>query len=347
MGAVSSDTAAHPLPEVEQPAAARMLAGLRRSKWILWRLAFGVLTLLLVSILIFLATSVLPGDAARAILGYDASDAAVAELRAQLGLDRSPLAQHISWLGGVLQGDLGMSLTARQPVIDLVGPRAVNTAALLVVSLVVAVPLSLLLGCWTAVRRDGLLDRVVQGAALVLMAVPDFIVGLILVLVFATTVLHLLPAVTMLPFGESAFQHPNVLILPAATIVIALVPYLILMVRAAMIDALESEYVEMARLKGVRERRIVFMHALPNALAPILQALALATAWTAGGIVVVEFLFNYPGLGSGIANAIASRDVPMIQAIALILATLIVVTNLIADVLTVLTTPRLRTEPAR
>jgi peptide/nickel transport system permease protein len=316
-------------------------------RWIGLRLLLGVGTLLVVTFLIFLATSVLPGDAARSILGYDASPQALEELREQLGLNEPPLNQMLAWLGGVLTGDLGTSLTAKQPVAEYVAPLAVNTLTLMGAALLVSVPVSFLVGSWAAGHRDSAGDRVAQGVSLVLLAVPDFIIGILLVMLLATNVLQLLPAVTIIPSGQSIFAHLEFVVLPALTIALALIPYLTLMIRTAVSDTIESEYVLMARLKGVSEWRIIASHALRNALGPILQSLALAIAWSAGGVVVIEVIFNYPGLGRALKDAIGARDLPVIQAVTLMLASLIVITNLLADVLTVLVTPRLRTEQGR
>jgi peptide/nickel transport system permease protein len=340
-------TSLEPIPNVsgavDGARSRRVLRAVAPYRWVAIRLGLGLLTLFIVSLLIFVATSVLPGDAARAILGRQARLEALVQLRHELGLDRPLVDQYLSWISGVLTGDLGTSLTAQVPVSSLVGPAAANTFTLMFLGLLIAVPLSIGIGCITAVRRDTRVDRLAQFASLILTATPEFIIGIVLVLVFSTAVFQVLPAVALIPAEDSAFQHLDQLVLPVATVVLLITPYLVMLIRAAVIDALESEYVVMARLKGLSERRVVLHHAFRNALAPTLQALALSVAYLTGGLVVVEFLFNYPGLGGALANAVATRDLPMIQAVVLTLAATVIVANLLADLLTVLATPRLRT----
>lgn len=320
---------------------------LSRYRWVLWRVVLAVVTLGIASLLIFWVTLALPSDAARIILGPEASPEGLEQFRQEFGLDQPFINQYWQWLTNVVRGDFGHSIAARQPVAALLGTQAFNTATLLVVTLAVAVPVALLLGGLAALKRDRLVDRVFQGMSLVLIAVPDFIVGMVLILVFATGVFQILPAVTLISPTETTLQHPLTLILPGATVGLAIIPYLGLTTRAAMIDVLGSDYIAMARLKGVPERQVIFRHALLNVLAPVLQGLALVIAWLAGGIVVVEFVFNYPGVGGALVHAVGARDVPMIQAVVLLLATVVVTANLIADVMTVLVTPRLRTEGKR
>jgi peptide/nickel transport system permease protein len=311
--------------------------------WILNRLALAVVSLFLVSVLVFAATQALPNDPARAILGHEAAPAAVASLRAQLGLDRPLVSQYWSWLEGILTGDLGTSFATQEPVSQLVGPYLANSAILAGLALAFVIPLSLVLGVLTATRRDRLGDNAFNAFSVVVYALPEFVVGIILVTLFSTVVWTLLPAVALVPPGDSPLSHLEALILPIATLVLVTVPYLARLVRAAMIEALESDYVELARLKGMSQRRVVVAHALPNALVPSLQGLALIIGYLAGGIVIVEVVFDYPGVGSLLANSITARDLPVVQAVILILATVYIVVNLLADIGTVLLTPRLRT----
>jgi peptide/nickel transport system permease protein len=228
-------------------------------------------------------------------------------------------------------------------VADLVGSRVVNSMALLMFAALIGIPTGILLGAYSAVRRDTRFDELALLAAFGLAALPEFVVGMVLVIVFATTVFQVLPGVALIPSGETPFSHLDALVLPVATLALAVIPYLFRLVRASMIDVLESDYVQMARLKGMPERNVLLRHALPNALVPAIQASALVLAYLAGGIAVVEFLFAYPGLGSGLTDAIANRDLPMIQVSVLILATGVVIFNLVADLLTIYMTPRLRT----
>jgi len=315
--------------------------------WILRRAAFGVVVLFVVSLIIFGATQALPGDPARAILGREATPAFVAELNAQLNLNRPFVTQYTDWLTGVLSLDLGTSLAARESVASLLGPRMVNSFVLMFLVAVIAIPLSIALGAITAIRRDRGLDRGTFIASLVLTALPEFVTGLLLVLLLATSVFHVLPAVAAFPSGDLPMTHPRELALPVLTLVLAIFPYLYRLVRATMIDVLESDYISMARLKGMPERRVMLRHALPNALVPVIQGSALMLVYMLGGIVVIEFLFAYPGLGTLLTDGVTNRDVPVIQGVALVLAAAVVLFNLLADALTVFVTPRLRTGAAR
>ncbi|MDX6598998.1 MAG: peptide/nickel transport system permease protein [Gaiellales bacterium] len=311
--------------------------------FIVWRVMHGVLTLFGVSLIIFLATQALPGDAASAILGRNATPQSLAALRTQLGLDASPLQQYLDWLRGLATGDFGQSLTGDVPVTDLLRDRLVNSLTLVVLAGGISIPLSLAIGAYAAVRRDGVFDTSSSIVTLVLAAVPEFIAGVALIIVFATSAFHVLPAVTFLSPGQVPWSTPRQLVLPVATLVIAVTPYIARLMRASMVEVLQSDYIEAARLKGLTNHSITWRHAAPNALGPALQAIALTLSYLAGGIVVVEYLFNYPGIGQAFQSAVATRDLPTIQAIALLIASIYVVANLAADVATILVTPRLRT----
>jgi peptide/nickel transport system permease protein len=313
------------------------------SKFLLRRIGLGVLTLFLVSVIVFAATQALPGDAARAILGRDATPQRLAALRSQLHLNESVLAQYTHWLGGIVSGNFGTSAATQQPVSQLLSGRLGNSAFLVLVAALIAVPLSIGFGVWMAVRRDHLIDHVGSTASLVLAALPEFVIGIALVLLFATSVFHILPAVSLLPPGDHAWQHLDAVVLPAATLVLAVTPYISRIMRGSMVEVLESEYVTMARLKGLPERTVILRHAVPNAIVPAIQVSALQLAWMAGGVVVVEFVFSFPGIGASLVDAVGNRDVPVVQALALIIAAVYVVLNLLADVTTILVTPRLRT----
>ena len=326
---------------VAPPSARSRWSGL----WLIRRLGLGVVVLFVVSLIVFFATQALPADPARAILGREATPERLDALRAQLGLDRPILEQYIEWLGGALRLDFGTSLAADESVGSLLAGPLVNSLVLLLMAGGIAIPLSVLVGGVAAVRRDGPLDKSVLGALLLLTAVPEFVIGLVLVILFSTTVFTVLPAVALIPPGESPLGHVDELVLPVATLVLAVVPYLARLVRASMIDALGSDYVEMARMKGMPERIVMRRHAIPNALVPTVQASAIVLAYLLAGIVVVEFIFRYPGLGTELTEAVDARDVPVIQAVVLIFATGVVLFNVLADVLTVLLTPRLRTGP--
>lgn len=311
---------------------------------ILRRFALGVLTLWLVSVVVFFATHALPGDAARAILGQQATPETLAILRHDLGLDRPLAVQYGTWLGNMVRGNLGDSLAGtRAPVTEVIGARVVNSAILVSLAAFVSVPLSIALGAFSALRRDTKFDLSVTLSTLTLAALPEFVIGIGLILFFATQVLHWLPPVSRLDPTASTVSQLRLLVLPVATLTLAVLPYITRMMRASTIEVLESDYVSMARLKGGPELAIMRRHVLPNALVPAIQGAAIQLAWLAGGIVVVEYLFAYPGIGAALVDAVANRDLPVIQALTLLVAAIYVLCNLTADVLTILLSPRLRT----
>ena len=313
------------------------------SRLILRRIGLGLLTLWLVSLIVFAAVLALPGDAATAILGKEATPDRVAALRDQLNLNDSVISQYFQWLGGLLSGDLGTSAATQEPVSDLLSERVGNSVFLVLVASVVALPLSLLIGVWTAMRRDRPVDHITSTVTLVLAALPEFVIGIALVLLFATSVSHVLPAVSLLPPGTHAWEDPKVVVLPAATLVLAVTPYISRIMRGSMVEVLESEYVTMARLKGLPERTVIWRHAVPNAIVPAIQVTALQLAWMAGGVVVVEFVFQYPGIGAALVDAVALRDMPVVQTVTMLAAGIYVGLNLLADIATILVTPKLRT----
>src|SRR5262252_7291842 len=312
--------------------------------FILRRLLLGIVVLILVSVLVFLATQALPGDPARAILGRSATPASLAALRRQLHLDRPVIEQYWIWITGLLHGNLGISLAAQEPVSKLLAPRLVNSAVLLALAAVLSIPLSIAIGAWAALKREKAFDQASSNLLLALAALPEFVVALILVILFATTVSHVLPAISTVPPGSRPWNNWVALILPILTLVIAVAPYVSRIMRASMIEVLESDYVEMARLKGLPERTVLVRHALPNALGPVFQVIALNLAYLAGGIILVEVVFNYTGIGSATAEAVVNHDLPVIQALAILLAAVYVVLNLLADLATILVTPKLRTQ---
>jgi peptide/nickel transport system permease protein len=313
------------------------------SRLLLRRIGLGLLTLWLVSLIVFAAVLALPGDAATAILGKEATPDRVAALRDQLHLNDSVISQYFQWLGGLLTGDLGTSAATQEPVSDLLSARVGNSVFLVLVASVVALPLSLQIGVWTAMRRDRAADHITSTVTLVLAALPEFVIAIALVLLFATSVFHVLPAVSLLPPGTHAWEDPDVVVLPAATLVLAVTPYISRIMRGSMVEVLESEYVTMARLKGLPERTVIWRHAVPNAIVPAIQVTALQLAWMAGGVVVVEFVFQYPGIGAALVDAVALRDMPVVQTVTMLAAGIYVGLNLLADIATILVTPKLRT----
>jgi peptide/nickel transport system permease protein len=306
------------------------------------RLGFGILTLFIVSILVFAATQVLPGNAASAALQNTATPARLHALEVQMHLNRSAVAQYWSWLTGVLHGDLGTSIVNGASVSSLIGSRVLNTAVLMLLSGAIGTIVGVGLGMLAAARRDSWLDHVLSVGALAITALPEFVVAMALVVFLAALVWHVLPAVSVFPPGASPWSIPSLLVLPVLTLVIVIVPYTFRMMRAAMVDALESDYVEMAKLKGMSRWRVLAVHALPNAIAPTIQVIGLNFLYLAGGVVVVEYVFNYPGLGQALVNAVSDRDIPVIQFIVLLLAAFYVVVNIATDLISLAATPRRR-----
>jgi peptide/nickel transport system permease protein len=311
-------------------------------RWLARRLALGVVILFAVSIIVFLATQALPSNPSQAILGRNATPASVAALNHKLGLDNPLITQYTDWLGRLLRGHFGVSLATGEPVGSLISHRVANSLTLLVFAALIALPLSFFLGTITAVRR-GPFDRGTLLIGVVLSAMPDFVIAITLVILFATVVFTIFPGVALVPPGTSPLDHPNELVLPVMTLVLLNVPYLYRLVRASMIDVLGSEYVAMARLKGMPPRIVIVRHSLRNALLPAIAGAGIVLGWLLGSVVVVENVFQYPGLGSALTDAVHNRDLPVIQAVVLVFAVGIVLFNLIADALTIYLTPKLRT----
>jgi peptide/nickel transport system permease protein len=306
------------------------------------RLAIGLVTLFLVSVVVFLATEVLPGNAAYAILGHNSTPGRVRALEIQLHLNRGLFDQYWVWISGLFTGQLGHSLANGLPVWGYVEPRIVNSAVLVFVTGVIGALVGVILGAVAALRRDGWFDHVSSVIVLAVTALPEFVVAIALIILLSTNVWHVLPAVSLLAPGTYAWNQPELLVLPVATLVIVIVPYIFRMMRASMIEALESDYVEAARLNGVPEWRVVLINALPNAIAPTIQVIGLNFLYLAGGVVIVEYVFNFPGIGQGLVYAVQARDIPVIQFIVLVLAAFYVVMNILTDVIALLATPRRR-----
>lgn len=307
------------------------------------RLAVSVVILFVVSMLIFFATLLLPGDPAQAILGQQATPERIAAIHEQMNLDEPAWKRYLLWLAGIVHGDFGVSVATAQPVAELIGERVGASLVLMVSAALIAVPAGILIGIYSALRRGHPADSAITGISLVLAALPEFVVGIALVTLFSTTVFQVLPAVTMQPPGTKVWDFPEQLVLPVAVLVLVVTPYIARMMRATMLEVLDSGYVEMARLKGVPERQVILRHALPHAIGPVAQVIAIQLAWMAGGVVVVEFLFRYPGLGQALIDAVKYRDVMVVVAITLIIATVYIAVNLIADIIGIMVNPKLRT----
>jgi peptide/nickel transport system permease protein len=331
-----------PLEEVAPPRGKHGAAAW--AVWIARRLGLAVLTLWLVSILVFLATAAL-GDPVRAILGrdYNANPGRVAELEALLNSDASLVSRYFDWLGGLLQGDLGTSLATGLPVSELIKNSVINSAMLVFLAAVVMIPLAFAIAMISVHYRRRRPDTVIQTILLAMAGLPEFVIGVLLIALFATTVFNIFPAVTISSPTGHPWDNWDSMVLPTLTLVLWVTPYVSRIVRASLLEVIDSEYVELARLKGIPEKVVMRKHALLNAIVPGIQVIALQLAFLAGGVVVVETLFAYPGVGLQLVDAVRNHDVPTVQALSMIIAAVYVVVNLIADLLSILLTPRART----
>jgi peptide/nickel transport system permease protein len=313
------------------------------TRFVIVRSLLAVGTLIVISVIVFAATQLLPGNAARAKLGRQATKASLKALEQQLGLNRPAGVQYWDWVTGLLHGNAGISLTSGKPIWLDLAPRLENSAFLVVVAAALSIPLSLALGALAAVRRDGIFDEISSFVQRILASVPEFAIGLALIALFATSVFKIFPAVSTIPPGSPPWDHMDGIWLPALTLVAVVTPNIALIMRASMIEVLESDYIEMARLTGVSETKLVVRHAMPNALGPAFQVIALNLAYLAGGVIVVESVFSYTGIGIALRDAVLNRDFPTAQVITMIITAVYVLTNLLADLATIMVTPRLRT----
>jgi peptide/nickel transport system permease protein len=305
------------------------------------RIAIGLLTLLIVSALVFVITGQLPGDVAEAILGQSATPEAVAGLRAALHLDQPPYQRYLTWLTGLLSGDPGLSLVNRLPVARLIGSRLPNSLLLASLTAAFAVPIALTLGVTAAILRGSWYDRVVGVLSVSIVSVPEFLIATLAVLIFAVK-LHWLPALSYASDIRSVAQLLRSFAMPILTLSFVIMAQMARMSRAALVTQLDSSYVEMAILKGARPVRIVLSHALPNAIGPIVNAVALSLSSLLGGVIIVETIFNYPGLAKLMVDAVSTRDMPLVQACAMILCAAYLILVTFADVVAILANPRLR-----
>jgi peptide/nickel transport system permease protein len=308
------------------------------------RLALSFVTLFIVSIIIFSAISMLPGDFAKAILGQSATPETVAAFQKEIGLDRPPVTRYIEWIQRVSVGNFGESFASqagnRRTVAAIIGPRLKNTVFLAVVTALIAVPLALFLGILAALYRNGWFDRIVNALTLTTISFPEFFVAYMLML-FLAVKWHLLPSLSNvtpeMELGERLYRCA----LPALTLTLGIIAHMMRMTRAAIINLMASPYIEMARLKGVPKMQVIMRHALPNAWAPIVNVIAFNLAYLIVGVVVVEVVFVYPGVGQLMVDAVSSRDMPVVQACALIFAATYIMLNLMADIISIITNPRI------
>ncbi|AGB75463.1 MULTISPECIES: ABC transporter permease [Rhizobium] len=311
------------------------------SNLILNRLFIALITLLIVSFAVFFATSMLPGDTASILLGQAATPEAVAGLRKAMHLDEPAILRFLEWLLGLIRGDLGTSYANNMPVAELIGRRLVATLELAAITTFVSVPLALLLGITSAMLRGSYYDRIVTIISIGVISVPEFMVATLAVLLFAVY-LRWLPALSSISQVHTVFDLLKIYAMPVITLTFVISAQMIRMTRAALIETLKTPYVEMALLKGASRGRMVFRHALPNALGPIVNAVALSLSYLVGGVIIVETIFNYPGIAKLMVDAVATRDLPLIQSCAMIfcLGYLLLIT--MADIIAILSNPRLR-----
>ena len=311
-------------------------------RMLLRRCVFGAVTVAIVSAIIFLGVELLPGDACTAFLERDAKGQMLENCRKDFGLDRPALTRYFEWAGNALQGDLGMSASGRKSIAELVGHRMKNSLLLAAVSLSVGVPMAIFLGVITGLWRDRPIDLFFSTAAILAMTIPEFVSATVLILIFSVW-LGWLPGIVVTSASAPASEFFPEILLPVFVLAMVMMAHILRMVRSSVIEVMAGDYIQMATLKGVPYWRIVFSHALPNALLPAINVVALTIAWLLGGVVVIEVVFNYPGLGRMMIDAISDRDLPVVQAIALIVASVYVGVNLTADILTMVANPRLRT----
>jgi len=306
------------------------------------RFVLALVTLFIISLIVFLGVEALPGDAATSYLGQSATPESLDALRQEFGLYAPMHERYLTWLGGLLGGDLGQSMVRRIPVSEVIGYQFRNTIVLALAAAIVGIPLAIFLGVVAGLARDKWPDIFVSTSSIVGMTLPGFVTATILIYIFAIR-LEWFPAITLVPTDSSIRELLPNIVLPIITLTFIMVAHILRMVRTNMIDVMTSDYVQMARLKGVPERQIVFRHALPNAMLPTINVVAITLAWLLGGVAVIETVFNYPGIGKLMVNSITDRDFPTIMAIAIVLAIVYITVNLAADLLTLVLNPRLRT----
>lgn len=311
------------------------------TKLIIRRLLLGLVTMWVVSLMVFGTTEVLPGDVATAILGQSATPEALTAIRQELGLDRPALIRYIEWLGNLVTGDLGKSLATGRQITELIGERLGKTLILAMMTAALAVPLAIFLGLIAAIFPGSFFDRGICMGTLCLVSVPEFFTASLLVLIFAVT-LHWLPAISYITADQSLLKLLRNLALPIMTLTASIMAHMTRMTRTAVLNVTSSSYIEMAILKGVPRLQIVLRHALLNALAPIFNVVALNLAYLISGVVIVETVFAYPGIAKLMVDAVSTRDIPLVQACAMIFCCTYVGLNLLADLFSILTNPRLR-----
>ncbi len=300
-----------------------------------------VVTLLVVSMAIFTITEILPGDVATMMFRQNATEQNLKRVREELGLDRPALVRYIGWIGGVVQGDLGDSYFQKRPIVDIARSRLGNSLILAVFAFLVAVPTAVGAGIWAGMRPDTLGDRIVSVTSLVAISLPEFVTGVLFIVLFSSW-LGLFPSTSIVLAGTNPLIRPQILVLPTLTLTGVLFAYVMRMTRANVIEVMQTHYVRTAILKGLSMRRVIFRHVVPNAMLPTITIIASNIGWMLGGLIIVESVFAYPGLGLLVLSSIQTRDVPLLQALTLLIAATYAISNLVADLSYAALDPRIR-----
>ena len=310
-------------------------------RFLIVRLALIVVTLLAVSVAIFALIEAVPGDAASVMQGQQATPDSLRNLRAQMGLDRPPHIRYLDWIWNAMRGDLGQSAKSNASISEIMGGRLASSALLAVIAFAISVPLGLGMGVWVGTRADTKMDRFLTMGGLVTISLPEFVTGVVMILILSST-LGWLPSSSIMMPGESILGKPQVLIMPVLTVTGALFAYIMRMARANVIEVMESNYVRTAILKGLPMRTVVIRHVLPNAMLPTITVIANNVGWMFGGLIIIENLFAYPGMGSLLIQAIDTRDIRMLQSTAMVIAAVYAFSNLAADLAYGALNPRVR-----
>ncbi len=305
------------------------------------RIALGILLLLAVSVLIFAGTQILPGDVAQAILGQSATPEALANLREQLGLNDPAWLRYVHWLGGILHGDFGTAQSSGLDIASSIRVRLKNTLFLAACAAIVAVPLAIVLGLIAVRYRNGFVDKLISGLALASTSFPEFFIGYVLIFVFAVH-WQIFPSISTVDETTPFLERLQAVVLPATALTLVVLAHMMRMTRAAILNVMQSAYIETAELKGLKPFDIIRKHAFPNAIAPVVNVVMLNLAYLIVGVVVVEVIFVYPGMGQYLVDHVAKRDVPVVQAVGLIFAAVYISLNIVADIAAILANPRLR-----
>ncbi len=305
------------------------------------RLALGVLLLLMISAIIFAGTELLPGDVAQSILGQSATPEALQNLRLEMGLDRPALERYLTWLTNIFQGDLGKSLSSGRDISTMIGDRLSNTLMLAASAALIAVPLAIFLGLIAVLYRDGFVDKLISITTISMISLPEFFIGYILILFIAVD-LNWLPSSSIVYKGMSVAEQLTAIALPCITLTLVVLAHMMRMTRAAILNVMSSPYIETAQLKGLSSFKVIFHHAFPNAISPIITVVVLNLAYLVVGVVVVEIIFVYPGMGQLLVDHVTNRDIPVVQAVGLIFAAIYILLNVFADVMAIIANPRLR-----